>query len=118
MDSSSDRSSLACGESSISDCKSRLNSSCRRKAVAIEVLVDFRQFPGLPEMHQAVNAVDQWNRFASWSFISKRAAFSLCPGFELHFATGIFLDIGVSFGIGIRLFVVCFIRRFSFGEAD
>ena len=56
-----------------------------------------------------MDAVDERHRFASGSFVAKRAALALRPGFELHLASGIFLGIGVCLGVGVRLFLFCFV---------
>ena len=39
-----------------------------------------------------MDAINERHGLAGGSFVTKRLALTLCPGFEFHFASGLFLD--------------------------
>ena len=45
--------------------------------VLVEEFVDLMHVAGLPEVHQAMNAVDQWNGLSVGRFISQRLVLPL-----------------------------------------
>src|SRR6266581_517876 len=54
------------------------------QAFCIQVIVYFGDVSGLPEMHQAMNLVDQWSRWTNKRFVAHAGILALIPLLQLH----------------------------------
>src|SRR5205807_5839250 len=58
------------------------------QAVFVEVFVHFVNVAAFPELHQAMDAVDERHRPAAGSLIAHRAGATMIPRLELYLAAG------------------------------
>src|SRR6266699_5677502 len=77
------------------------------QAAHIQVFIDFRYIASPPQVHQAMDLVDQRWRWGAGCIVPQAGAFTLIPWLQLHSAAGPFLYLFVS--ILARLILVAFL---------
>src|SRR6266705_2753083 len=75
------------------------------QAAHIQVFIDFRYIASPPQVHQAMDLVDQRWRWGAGCIVPQAGAFTLIPWLQLHSAAGPFLYLFIS--ILVTLLDIC-----------
>src|SRR6266567_5327533 len=75
------------------------------QAAHIQVFIDFRYIASPPQVHQAMDLVDQRWRWGAGCIVPQTGAFTLRPWLQLHSAAGAFLRLFIS--ILVTLLDIC-----------